>query len=91
MSHGSRALSAALTVTATAWVAAAVATAGVILTPHLGHGWGTALTLLWLHSGAIVATIVAAAILIMRHHDKVYQLGLDHGVDLANTLHHAGV
>nr|WP_191910407.1 hypothetical protein [Microbispora cellulosiformans] len=35
--------------------------------------------------------LITAAILLVRRCDRVYQLGLDHGVDLANTFHHAGV
>lgn len=88
-----RALLISVTATAFIWVGAAAATGWITFNPDLLPR--PVVVMLWIHSMAVAATIVTVSLFLLRalchqvtESKQVYALGLEHGVELADSIHH---
>lgn len=89
-----RALATSVTVAVLGWIAAGAATSWVALNPNVLH---PAVYLLWLHSFAIVATMTTVALVVLRAFRHMigdtklaYSIGLEHGIDIRDSMADAG-
>ncbi|WP_433235356.1 hypothetical protein ACQPYK_25200 [Streptosporangium sp. CA-135522] len=87
-----QALQVSVTVTVLAWLGAGITT-WIAIDPDVTFRF--LVTLLWAHSLAIVATFITMALIMLRAFNRmttdsqeVYALGLEHGVELADSINH---
>ncbi|MEV4749008.1 hypothetical protein AB0K21_21740 [Streptosporangium sp. NPDC049248] len=92
MLRADQALQVSVTVTVLAWLGAAVTT-WIAIDPDVAPRF--LIILLWVHSAAIAATFITVTLFTLRAFSRmvadskeVYALGLEHGVELADVIHH---
>jgi hypothetical protein len=91
MLRADRASATSVTVTVFSWITAGAATIWVALNPSMLKM--SVIYLLWLHSFAIVATMITVALVTLRALRRMlgdikqaYAIGLEHGIDIRDSI-----
>lgn len=91
MLRADRALATSVTVTVLSWITAGAATIWVVLNPNMLKM--SVIYLLWLHSFAIVATMITVALFVLRALKRMigetrqaYVLGWEHSIDIGGSI-----